>query len=193
MSSRYHGKAKIRRTPKHLEEAYSRLSRWRRRKVSRLSEAQGHRCAYCCCETYIGEQIPEGMSSRQRATLEHLIIQSSDSQTNLDSNLVMACSRCNGLRGEKNPMKFYKRIRIDTIITGPLPLTDKQKAKKLKKHLRGILLCMTILRHWPDIANEVRSAGEAALIAKRDRDKQTVQWRLKKIYESIMADPRIPA
>ena len=188
MGSRYHGKANIHRTPEHLEEAYSRLTRWRRRKTVRLSGAQGHRCCYCCTDTFIEFETPKGMSSKQRATLEHLIIQSSDCQTNLDINLVMACSLCNGLRGAKDPMKFYKRLRTKVIST---PVIEKTSEKKAKKHLKGMILCMVIMKCWPNIAEEMIKIGEDAGLPKKNGVRAANY--IKRIYERIQADSRIPA
>lgn len=97
-----------------------RLTRWRRKKVAKLSEAQNHRCAYCGCDCYLvvenrdgGVNIspPKGMRKNQRATLEHLIPQSSEIQTNKDENLVMACKLCNSIRSDVDPLVFYRTIR----------------------------------------------------------------------------------
>lgn len=127
----------------HKEAAGTRLSLARRRKVAQLSEAQGHRCAYCCGETFLGSDIPKGMSRRQRATLEHLVPQSEPVQTNRDENLVMACSRCNNLRSNYDAMKYYTSLRtVKKRVLRQKKITAAKSAKNKIKDGRCLALCL---------------------------------------------------
>lgn len=67
----------------------------------RLSEAQNHHCCYC--GVTFGSTGPGSM-----ATVEHVRARASGG-TNRQANLVMACSRCNGLRGSGNAYQFCER------------------------------------------------------------------------------------
>ena len=127
-----------------------RLSRWRRRKLRQLSEAQNHRCAYCGKETHF-----DSGDSLDRATLEHVVPSCNPWQTNKDENLVMACSHCNGIRSNTNAMKFFNKIRCK-----PQPvMIAKQEGKWSKdpvklahqkvKQGRLLSLCWVLVHFWP--------------------------------------------
>lgn len=76
-------------------------SSYRRELRERLSEAQGHRCAYCCRQFGDGDAAP---------TLEHVTPDARRGPTNYD-NCVAACYRCNHARGKMSEWKWYKRVR----------------------------------------------------------------------------------
>ena len=67
--------------------------RWRQIR-ERLSEAQNHRCCYC------------GKRSDADATIDHVVARYHGG-TDAQSNLVMACKRCNELRGCRNAYDFF--------------------------------------------------------------------------------------
>lgn len=165
----------------------TRLTAMRRLKLSRLSEAQGHRCAYCCIETYQGKR-PRHFSNDQEASLEHLIPQSEDEQTNKDNNLIMACSNCNTLRARIDPMRFYRRIRKEEIVPKKPPkrLTAYQVVKEVLKDKKRWELCWIIAAMWPE---------EAANIVKewrppRLRDRHPSSKKIFKLAQQVTADSR---
>ncbi len=145
----------------YKESMYSRLTRWRRRKLQALSEAQNHRCAYCGKHTHFGKS-----DCMDRATLDHLIPlckgkSSRLIQTNKDENLIMACAHCNAIRGHMNPMKFYNKIRCK-----PLPPMIEKKESKFSKDpeklahqkvKQGRLLktCWVMICFWPENAQAI--------------------------------------
>ncbi len=163
-----------------------RLSRWRRRKLRQLSEAQNHRCAYCGKETHFGGS----RASMDMATLEHLVPASHSSQTNRDENLVMACAHCNGIRSSTNPMKFYEHIRhqpLSPIIAKKKPKWSKNPEKlahQKVKQGRCLSLCWVIMHCWPENVetiinyvpnNHVRSTYEQHINVIRRRVMQNEQ------------------
>ncbi len=133
-----------------------RLSRWRRRKLRQLSEAQNHRCAYCGKDTHF-----DSGNSLDRATLEHLIPSSNVRQTNKDENLVMACAHCNGIRSSMNPMKFFEKIRCKpqpVMIAKKEPKWSKDPEKlahQKVKQGRCLELCWTIACFWPEAVEPI--------------------------------------
>lgn len=144
-----------------MESIYSRLTRWRRRKLRILSEAQNHRCAYCGKHTHF-----DNVTCMDRATLDHLIprCKSRSSkliQTNKDENLIMACAHCNALRGHMDPMKFYRKIRFKPL--PPMIVKKKLKFSKDPKKLahqkvkQGRLLktCWIMVCFWPENAQVI--------------------------------------
>lgn len=62
--------------------------------LTRLSEAQNHRCCYCGCET---NRLPD---HPRQATREHVIPRSRGGTDDWE-NLAMACARHNRKRGNK--------------------------------------------------------------------------------------------
>jgi len=68
-------------------------------KRERLSECQNHRCCYCGVRFGIGPDAP---------TLEHVRTRGRHG-TNCYANLVVACYRCNNLRGSENAYRFFRR------------------------------------------------------------------------------------
>lgn len=176
--------------PKYRRIVGTRLTRMRRRKLERLSEAQGHRCAYCCIETYQGKR-PRGWSNDQCASLEHLIPQSEDVQTNKESNLVMACSNCNTLRAGTDPQKFYRRIRRESTLAKPSrkpkPLTVDQIVNEVLKDKKRWELCWIIAAMWPEEAAKV--AEEWRLPLKR-KERQPGRRKIAKLAAQVLADPK---
>jgi hypothetical protein len=98
------------RKPAEKEWWFQKLAAARRRKLLRLSEQQRHRCCYCERLTWMFAKKVQsslvnfqpdrrpGMTKALMATMEH-IVAISDGGTEHDSNLAMACYRCNTLRG----------------------------------------------------------------------------------------------
>lgn len=158
MSNSSYGHKWKRHGASYKEEAGSRHVRMKRRKVAQLSEAQGHRCAYCCGETFLHEpeaELPKGMSWKQRATLEHLIPRSDPQQTNKDENLVMACSKCNCLRGNYSYMDFFRtirRVRVEQLPPKKKVLTPKRIEELKAKEGRTLAYCLICWRFWPEDA-----------------------------------------
>lgn len=92
-----------------------------REKRDRLSEAQNHRCCYC------GERFADGSKA---ATLEHVRARANGG-SNAYANLVVACLRCNGLRGSMNAYQFAERRlweRETLAEAGKLPAEWRPKA-----------------------------------------------------------------
>jgi len=164
----------------HKEAAYIRLSRWRRRKLWRLSEAQNHRCCYCGRETHFNDTGPR--IGAARATLEHLIPISTPVQTNKDENLVMACTECNSLRARSNPIKFFELIH-----TAPPPPqkpkvivpTAEELAKQHMKTQRTFNYVFTLMTFWPQWAERFL----------KEYDAKPAHWH----YEQIRTKKRRPS
>lgn len=95
---------------------YSKHTAVRRAKLIRLSEQQGHRCAYCGHLTWLlgydGPQRTNHPHARvvYRATLEHVIPQSQGGTDSL-FNLVMACAPCNSYRSSMPVEQFVQLIQ----------------------------------------------------------------------------------
>jgi hypothetical protein len=86
-----------------------------RNKLSKLSEAQNHRCCYCGCQTWLFEK-PSNMSNNQCATLEHVVAKCHGGN-NHKNNLVVACSGCNNLRSNfYDAYEFYNFISENGVI-----------------------------------------------------------------------------
>ena len=185
---------------KYKEKVYTRRSLMRRRKLAQLSEAQGHRCAYCCGETFIvqpREKLPKGMSWSQQATLEHLIPQSEPVQTNKDDNLVMACANCNHLRGDTNYMNFFKAIRRERkpskqpiLLTTVAPAKDPAKLKA--KAGRTLAYCLIIVALWPEEAAEIAEnwAPYEKKLKLKKKQKRKRPCKIAEITRIVTADPR---
>ncbi len=185
--------------PKYLERVYTRRSHMRRRKLAQLSEAQGHRCAYCCGETFLirprGE-LPKGMSWSQQATLEHLIPVSKPVQTNKDDNLVMACSNCNHLRGDTDYMAFFNKIRRVREAPEPKPIiiVAKDPAKLKAKEGRTLAYCLIIAALWPgeaaDIAEHWQPYVKKLKLKKKYRNRRKRPCKIAEIARIVTADSR---
>lgn len=95
-----------------------------------------------------------------RATLDHLIPVCKPVQTNKDENLIMACMHCNGLRGLKDPMKFYRTIRRQPTGLGKsLPATysknEEKREKQIMKQGKLLAYCLIVVHYWPDQAQKI--------------------------------------
>ncbi len=158
MGTKHHNWKKRDATPEYKEVAGTRLSSQRRRKVARLSEAQGHRCCYCHGETFLvqpRDPLPKGMSWDQQATLEHLIPKSKKVQTNKDENLLMACAKCNVLRGSYDYFEFYRSLRKTPKpikVKKPKQLTAEQLSNVPAKESRCLALCLVVFAMYPEDA-----------------------------------------
>lgn len=120
----------------------------RRRRVWRLSEQQNHRCCYCSRQTWVfdGKKSSDrryypdrlrGMSKAHMATLDHIIPTSKDGSERLD-NAVMACHRCNHLRGDMSALGFWDAMQDETKLRALLARRRKKSrtrsiAKKVKR------------------------------------------------------------
>ncbi len=183
---------------KYKEKVYTRRSHMRRRKVAQLSEAQGHRCAYCCGETFIiqpRDDLPKGMSWSQQATLEHLIPVSKPVQTNKDDNLVMACGNCNHLRGDTDYMSFFNAIRRVRTALNPYPkpvAVAKDPAKLKAKEGRTLAYCLIIAALWPGAAADIADNWEPyeKKIKKKLRNKRKRPCKVAEITRIVTTDPR---
>lgn len=69
----------------------------------RLSEAQNHRCCYCSVE------MTFDMHRDTSVTRDHVVPRVFNGQT-VWENLVAACNKCNGLRGNMEAYHFYALI-----------------------------------------------------------------------------------
>ncbi len=142
--------------PFYKESLHSRLTRWRRRKLRSLSEAQNHRCAYCGKQTHFGNS-----TCKDRATLEHFIPVCTPVQTNKDENLIMACAHCNSLRRDMDPIKFYNKIRckpLSIFLEKKEPKFSKDPIKLTKQRIKqGRLLetCWVMINCWPENAQAI--------------------------------------
>lgn len=83
----------------------------RRRRVWKLSEQQNHHCCYCGRLTWVftEDRLP-WMSKRHLATADHFIPCAEGGSHGL-ANLVMACERCNNLRGCIDAMVFWEAMQ----------------------------------------------------------------------------------
>ena len=116
----------------YMEAAGSRLARWRRQKLARLMEAQGHRCCYCSREVWHIEK-PVGFKKNQQATLEHFVPQIEEVQTNKDENLYCACRFCNTLRGCIDAIEFY-----ELLISGEIIMMSEEIKKRIERKKRSV-------------------------------------------------------
>lgn len=177
-------------TPEHKAAVGTRRSRMRRRKLEGLSEAQGHRCAYCCAKTFLGFELPKKSMRDRRATLEHLIPQCEPVQTNKDENLVMACAKCNILRAGDDPLTFYNKIRRFKKPNPPrvkklsLEKLDKQKVKQ--ERLFG--MCLIIVSTWPEGAADIADNWKPRVPLKFYKNKRPNQ--INEIARQVTADSR---
>lgn len=172
----------------YKETLHTRHCRMRRRKVARLSEAQGHRCCYCSGETFLiqpWESLPKGMSWDQRATLEHLVPQCEPVQTNKDENLVMACAICNTLRGLEDPIKFYTRLKS---YIKPQIIEKKEQEITEKKLGKTLALCLIAARCWPKEAAFIAENWKPA--KKKVKANQRRARKINKIAFLVRSDPR---
>lgn len=71
---------------------------WKKQLRERLSEAQGHRCAYCLCDIW------------RTATIEHYWPRSKRGSLTYE-NCVAACAPCNQARGNGQVWDQYWRVR----------------------------------------------------------------------------------
>lgn len=80
------------------------MSKWRKRMIRRLSEAQNHRCCYCGVSMVLEDHMhPRG------ATIEHVIPRSMGG-TRGWWNLAAACLDCNQKRGNSDHRSFLQRF-----------------------------------------------------------------------------------
>lgn len=180
---------------RYREDVGARHCRMKRLKLTQLSEAQGHRCCYCIGETFLlhpGDELPKGMSHDQRATLEHLTPQSKAVQTNRDSNLVMACAKCNVLRGCTPPMAFYNRLRLEPGAQLPVhkaPMSAKKFLKLRIKQQKTLAICLVAAMLWPE---DLAYWGEKWVPPKRKKRSrgQKRAKNLSKIRKAMATDPR---
>lgn len=95
-------------TPELKEWWWTKFGAARRARTRRLSEAQGHRCAFCCKETYMDDSDyrPELSRKNDLATLEHVNPQHHGGTDN-PANCVMSCNACNNYRGTMDAWEFY--------------------------------------------------------------------------------------
>jgi len=177
---------------KYKEAVGTRLARWKRRKLAKLSEAQNHRCCYCCGETFLSipqHPVPQGMSWDQRATIEHIIPISKSIQTNKDENLVMACSLCNCLRGDSDAFEFYIQLRKrNQVVDEPKKEpTEEQSAKKIEREKRSFAMCLIAVAMFPDdIAYLLKSLSDKP----RARPKGGRSRKMNGIKRSMRKDSR---
>jgi len=71
---------------------------WKKQFRASLSEAQGHRCAYCLCDIW------------NAATIEHIWPRSKRGGLTF-ANCVAACAPCNQQRGNGQIWDQYQRVR----------------------------------------------------------------------------------
>jgi 5-methylcytosine-specific restriction endonuclease McrA len=75
----------------------------RRRAYVLLAQRQGPTCAYC--RVRLTEPGLDGATEPTTRTLDHFIPKSRGGSSLLD-NIVLACDRCNGAKGDKLPLEF---------------------------------------------------------------------------------------
>ncbi len=81
------------------------MSKGKRRRVRRLSEAQNHRCCYCGCP------VEPVWGLANSATLEH-VIRRADGGPSHQGNLVVACAGCNNRRGNQDAYDYAAAIAL---------------------------------------------------------------------------------
>lgn len=170
--------------PDYKERVNTRLGAWRRRKLAQLSEAQNHRCAYCCRETFLGTLLgdpPNNKPLHLKATLDHIVPKSTPVQTNKDSNLIMACSLCNSLRSDDDPYKFYERLRCPAPPPKKKKITEEKKAKQERKKARGLVYAFYVLMLFPEQAREIIRISELLAPKRRPLNRHQQIARLSKV------------
>lgn len=152
--------------PEDISAWWTKYAAIRRRRLWKLSEQQNHRCCYCSRRTWMFDQTePEkpfeidrlpGMSKGQMATADHIIPRSHGGSEGL-SNLIMACLRCNNLRGDMPAMAFWEAIqdpvKIRSLIAERSRLVQRNQAakdeKRAPKRLSFIVHLSYLLVHSP--------------------------------------------
>jgi len=82
-------------------------------RLRRLSESQGHRCAYCSrvCWQH-GDETQKWHNNKNQATVEHLYPRYFGGTSHW-ANTVMACTKCNSTRGSAfDPYEFFEQPKI---------------------------------------------------------------------------------
>ncbi len=84
-------------------------SKWiRPEKRLAIYTRDGHRCVYCGVR--LGHPVKEGVTYAATFTLDHLIPRELGG-TNVASNLVSACFRCDSARQDKSLRAWFKALR----------------------------------------------------------------------------------
>lgn len=80
-------------------------------KRAAIYRRDGNKCAYCGVERLrLGHPVKEGVTYAATFTLDHLIPRELGG-TNVASNLVSACFRCNSARQDKSLRTWFKALR----------------------------------------------------------------------------------
>ena len=78
--------------------------------IKKLSERQNHRCCYCGCRTFLTEEDRNGLPMTNMATKDHIKPRSKNGR-NKQKNLIMSCSRCNGIKDSYDAFLFYEYVK----------------------------------------------------------------------------------
>jgi hypothetical protein len=160
---------------------WEKFAKARRRRLWRISEQQNHRCCYCSLLTwmfdglnsedrkYKADRLP-GMSDKRQATVDHFIPASKGGSEH-PLNTVMACFRCNFMRGAMDALEFWEimndrekyiawrrerqRVKVVKVRSEKRLLKERQFAYSLAllMHLSPVADCMAsqivleIVRH----------------------------------------------
>jgi 5-methylcytosine-specific restriction endonuclease McrA len=81
------------------------LSKRHARFAMQLSEAQGHRCAYCGCVLGYGP-------GETKPTADHYQAACHGGPKTYE-NCIAACGPCNSKRGHMHPVKFFNSLRAN--------------------------------------------------------------------------------
>ena len=190
---------------KYIEIVHTRLSRMRRRVLLHLSEAQGHRCAYCCVETWHRQTVEWDWESKPwgpkandtQATLEHFRPECREEQTNQFENLIMSCNKCNQLRGTMNPYRYYQKLRCYTTpntltepkVT-PKKLTAEQQAKLPEKLGRQLALGIIAWHFWPEECEIAMDIPSDWLTRKERKRLKNRNFQINQRAWEVAQDPR---
>jgi hypothetical protein len=131
------------------------------------------------------------MSWDQQATLEHLIPKSRPVQTNKPENLLMACAKCNVLRGDYAYYEFYRNLRKapkPIKIKKPKQLTAEKFLKIRAKEARCLALCLIVFAMYPEDAIYATENWEPRVSRSEHRNSRECQIR--KMAKVVLADPR---
>ena len=119
--------------PIYVQRWMSRLTAVNRRKLHRLMSLQDCSCFYCRRTM----STDAGIRKTHRATIDHKVLQSKGGTCSM-SNIVAACSECNGLRGDMEFERFEAMMRehgfYETrklILNGRNRLKESNKAQKV--------------------------------------------------------------
>lgn len=152
-----------------------------------LMERQNHRCCYCGTITWHPRyEGNNGVKEENwnRATLEHYKPKSEGGKDH-HSNLVMACSQCNGVRGSIKPEEFIQTIQASSNDPVATPKKEKSVEKLKQKEARLFKLLYLAAALFPKEYNNALENMEKTVATLRQKPKRENKNALNKIRKRV--------